>query len=529
MKRSWRWGIAGVVGLGLFVVALPTGLEWAAGRGLRAAGYDGAQVDVERLDPGGIEVTVRLDEAGRQKIERLRLDWSLGGLIRGRLDRVEIAGVRLRLEDGGGGGSAFRVPSLPVEQIWIADSRITVGGTGQSLSLTIDLEADESSEGKGFDIRGTVGLTWAHGQTRVETVGQLDLSDDRIRYTPAKCLTVQGKATELAGISLAEPGRLCIRGVKGRPLVEVASGADGAASVTSEFRIDPVSLALAAVKGKTAPIRTAGGSVGLDGRVAWGGDGLTGRGRLMLKDVAVDTGTVTAKGISGVLTADRLDPLTLPAGQKLAVALVDIGMPLTDGVFQFGLDRRGTLEVTQAEWGWAGGTLRAAPFRTGLIQPEGTVELEAEGVGLGAVLELAAVEGLQADGTLRGRLPVSIGAQTLSVDHGRLETTGPGTLRYDPAEPPAFLTGNAPQILMQVLTDFRYESLALEIDGTAGKTMTLGLKVHGANPEFQDGYPVVLNVNLSGALDTIVQRGINTWRIPDTVRDKMMEFQNQDE
>jgi hypothetical protein len=82
---------------------------------------------------------------------------------------------------------------------------------------------------------------------------------------------------------------------------------------------------------------------------------------------------------------------------------------------------------------------------------------------------------------------------------------------------------------MQALTDFRYESLAIDIDGTAGKTMTLGLKVRGANPEFQDGYPVVLNVNLSGALDTIVQRGINTWRIPDTVRDKMMEFQNQDE
>ena len=69
--------------------------------------------------------------------------------------------------------------------------------------------------------------------------------------------------------------------------------------------------------------------------------------------------------------------------------------------------------------------------------------------------------------------------------------------------------------------------MALAVNGTAGSTLSVSFAVRGANPGFYDGYPVALNLNVSGALDTILRRGISTYRIPDAVRERMMDFQNQ--
>ena len=131
-------------------------------------------------------------------------------------------------------------------------------------------------------------------------------------------------------------------------------------------------------------------------------------------------------------------------------------------------------------------------------------------------------------GKSNGGVPVHITPDAISK--GRLETAGPGSLRYDPDDPPAFLAGDpgsSTDMLLKALTDFRYDSLVLSVDGEAGGEMTLSFAVRGSNPSFYDGYPVALNLNVGGALDTILRRGLATYRIPSTVRERMMEFQDQ--
>ena len=81
---------------------------------------------------------------------------------------------------------------------------------------------------------------------------------------------------------------------------------------------------------------------------------------------------------------------------------------------------------------------------------------------------------------------------------------------------------------MKALTDFRYDGLVLPSMVRAGGEMTLSFAIRGSNPSFYDGYPVALNLNVGGALDTILRRGLATYRIPSTVRERMMEFQDQD-
>ena len=51
------------------------------------------------------------------------------------------------------------------------------------------------------------------------------------------------------------------------------------------------------------------GTVGVKARIGWGEGADRGKAEILLKDVAVDAGAVTASGINAVVTADRLSPL----------------------------------------------------------------------------------------------------------------------------------------------------------------------------------------------------------------------------
>ena len=54
--------------------------------------------------------------------------------------------------------------------------------------------------------------------------------------------------------------------------------------------------------------------------------------------------------------------------------------------------------------------------------------------------------------------------------------------------------------------------------------MAIGLSLAGANPDLYDGYPVEFNLNLEGALATILQAGIDSYEVPDRIAEQMARF-----
>ena len=53
------------------------------------------------------------------------------------------------------------------------------------------------------------------------------------------------------------------------------------------------------------------------------------------------------------------------------------------------------------------------------------------------------------------------------------------------------------------------------------REQTATLRLVGRNPAVYDGYPVDLNINLSGALDAIVQRSLDALSIPDRLEKQL--------
>ena len=47
----------------------------------------------------------------------------------------------------------------------------------------------------------------------------------------------------------------------------------------------------------------------------------------------------------------------------------------------------------------------------------------------------------------------------------------------------------------------------------------------GENPDFYGGHPVELNLNISGKLDQILDRGLAGYRIPETIRKRLGDFE----
>lgn len=270
------------------------------------------------------------------------------------------------------------------------------------------------------------------------------------------------------------------------------------------------------------------GTVALKARAGWGKGATPGRAELLLEDVSLTGPSFVLQGLNAVVTADKLQPLHMPE-QELSIGLLDVGIPLSDGLVRFAVPESETLRVGQAEFAWAGGSVRAQPFAADLSSMTGSVTLEAEGLELGQVLSMAGVDGLAATGTLNGRIPVIVEKNGVRFEQGRLDAAGPGTLRYDPADPPSFLDpgqNDSTGLVMQVLQNFHYTELGITIDGSAGGEMEVKLRVRGSNPDFYDGYPVALNLNLSGALASILQSGVTSYRIPETVKARIEQFRN---
>ncbi|WP_247892350.1 YdbH domain-containing protein [Azospirillum sp. Sh1] len=302
--------------------------------------------------------------------------------------------------------------------------------------------------------------------------------------------------------------------------------------VAKPFRLAPDGPGLGAVSPLAATfLEKASGTLSGKATVALTAKGVTTAGQAVVKGLAGAAGPVTVAGVSGTIALSSLSPPVIPDGQKLSIGLLDVGIPLTDGTLLFGYGRDGRLDVDRAEWNWAGGLLRADPFVLSPEKPKGRVTLHADGIDAAKLLDLIALDGLAASGTLAGSLPVVFAGDKVTLDGGVLESAGPGTLRYDPDKPPPAMKGeegSPTAMLMGAMTDFHFDTLRITIDGQAGGELSAGLSLRGSNPSFYDGYPVALNLKLSGALDRILRQNLDVYRIPDTLRDRMTGFDQKD-
>jgi hypothetical protein len=273
-------------------------------------------------------------------------------------------------------------------------------------------------------------------------------------------------------------------------------------------------------------IEEVGGNAALGGRIAWSNGKLTPKLQLLLQDISFRSPQLDVLRLNSVAEIDSLVPFTTRPGQQLSAGLVDVGLPLTDVLAAFRIEAGPRLMIESARLSLAGGEVTLPPVALDLVRPRTDLTLSVGNVDLAKLLELAQIDGLAATGTLGGQIPVTIEGDGLVIRDAVLAAAGPGTLRYAPAATPSALLGGGESVALalQALSNFQYSDLKLTVNRAAGGDTVALMQVKGRNPDFYGGHPVEFNLNVSGKLDQILNRGLAGYRIPDTIRDKLDDF-----
>jgi len=270
-------------------------------------------------------------------------------------------------------------------------------------------------------------------------------------------------------------------------------------------------------------IDEATGRVALDGGIQWNDTGVQSDLALRLEELSLTMPQADLARINGLVELQSLSPLLSKPDQRVSVALIDIGIPLTDAVVTFAIEPGPRIAISNAHLVLADGTVDAAPVTIDPKDTDALIELAVADMDLSQFLALAAVEGLAATGRLSGTIPVEIRDADIVIEGARLDASGPGTLSYAPSTPPAGLqgAGETASLVLAALANFQYETLWLTLDRQPGGETGLGLHVRGSNPDFFDGYPIEFNLNLTGELDRILRDSLVGYRIPDIVQDRL--------
>ena len=506
--------------------------------------------------PERLAATGRLDARfGGQKAP-------LGLAVQARDPELVLAKGGLRLNAGVRGSGHWEGGPLPWRRIAVeADGRLRAGPEATRLDLHAGTRADLS--GGGPEVwRGTVSATLQEpaglvvGQGAVAAGGPVALTVDgpplsgadwRVEPGPVRVrlatLRKEGDAwTAVGSAGLAlKNGRAAgrplpeghleadFRAAAGEPVTSdvrwrsdrgglavdgkvrhaLADGSGEAAFSLQPLKLGPENERLGArIPGWDYPFDLTGGELSAKGDVSWGDEGVQAAVDAALADGAGLAGTVAFEGLEAQAPL-RWDGEGLRTARPVPVrvALVRAGVPIEDVTLQAALRPGPEVALRGVRAQLLGGAARTdavtwAPGRTGRFV------VEVDGVEMARLVALEQREGLEAEGTLDGRLPVRFGPEGVSVEAGDLWARPPGgVIRYRPPGGADAMASAHPQmeLVMNALADLRYDSLEADVDYAPDGTLELAVALKGRNPEVSKERPIHLNLNIEENIPALLR------------------------
>lgn len=218
------------------------------------------------------------------------------------------------------------------------------------------------------------------------------------------------------------------------------------------------------------------------------------KGTLQAHDAAIGWDKARVEATQVNLRLDSLQPLqgrlqlTAQRGQ-----LATGGTSLTDLNVDLALGTQ-AMTVHALEVKLLGGRLYGEPLSLPWPATQQSLPLHVHQVDLGQLLKLFDLEGLSGSGQIEGVLPLGWRNGSLEIRNGQLSSSGNGTIRYAPEHTIHDNLG------LQALRNFHYQRLGADVSYTSNGNYRVQAALGGNNPDFYDGYPVQLRLNIGGNL-----------------------------
>ncbi|MBF0267705.1 MAG: YdbH domain-containing protein [Alphaproteobacteria bacterium] len=500
--------LALTAGLLAAVFALPTILAAFLPEVLRQAGFKDVSLTVLHLSWDRLELeAVSLDQAVSAK--RLTITFSpfgLTGLEAKNLNlKAKTDGKSLRLGHlvlpfaGNAQGDDFNLPHIKLDQ------------------ARFDLDTQMGP------VRGILNSEHEGAATRL----RLELSSGAkpALFQPlilTGLLTAEGPELSFVG-RLNDPMHRLVIGIKGHQNQQTAAGEAKIDLKRIEF--DQSGLQPHDLFPILEPfLKDVSGPFEGQAQLAWQNGKVTSQANLHSHGLSFESQGAAVRNLMGTLSLNRLWPLRTPAPQSFSFGMLSAGAPLGSGAVAFSLEDDGSIFFKRAVLNLADGKLRLDPVR---IDPDlnGTLNFQASNVHLSSLAPLFQIEGIALDGIVDGVIPVHLTRDGMKIIGAKLSARDKGFVRYRPANAPATLQDSQEgvSLMMAALKDFRYDSLALGLDGQAGGETTVTFQIKGRNPGLHNGVPFELNFRLSGPLDRLAKQAYGIISLPEQIEAALAE------
>ncbi|MDL0430432.1 YdbH domain-containing protein [Marinobacter sp. TBZ242] len=234
-------------------------------------------------------------------------------------------------------------------------------------------------------------------------------------------------------------------------------------------------------------------------------------------------------GLNGKVAIEKAGDRLEAGSSRLSLDTVNPGIALSNveivGGYRSTMEQMGagTLTIEQASAQLLGGSVRVEPAQWQLSDLPLRVPLELSGIELSELMQVYPAEGLAGSGVLRGKVPLWISEEGVSIESGQVEAVAPGGTLKLPADRLRGMAqkNEAMALVVQAMQNFNYTVLNSTVDYDQDGTLVLGLRLEGSSPDVRDGHPIVLNINLEEDIPALLTSLQLSGRVNEAVTEKV--------
>jgi len=277
----------------------------------------------------------------------------------------------------------------------------------------------------------------------------------------------------------------------------------------ADWRIQPLNLPALQpllqrwIEQRPADLTLGSGELRLNGRLAGPSPAdATLTADIALRSADLSGGGTELNGLDADLRVRRTAKADLSSSGVLHTDLIRTGIDISDTRLAYDFrqapagDTRLALEPFSLNL--LGGRIELPALEFDPTSPEFETTARLEEIQLSEALRLYQQPGLTGETALSGTLPLKIDGSRIEVNGGRIDSDTPGWIRYQPSPELEITAQSNPglQLALSALSNLQLEQLNLRVNYAPNGDLELNSRLRGQNPDWQQGRPIDLTLNI---------------------------------
>lgn len=211
---------------------------------------------------------------------------------------------------------------------------------------------------------------------------------------------------------------------------------------------------------------------------------------------------IEANGLDADLDLHYQRDGSLSSSGVLHTDQVRTGIDITDTrlAYTYRQNRNGDSELTTQPLtlNLLGGRIELPAITFDPTAPRFETTATLEQIQLSEALRLYQQPGLTGETALSGKLPIRIDGQDIEISEGHISSDTPGWIRYQPSAELELAAQSNPglQLALSALSNLQLDQLDLDIHYAPNGNLELNSRLQGQNPDWQQGRPIDLTLNI---------------------------------